>query len=827
PRTSHSKPTRRSRPERNRRFVPPARYWEDFDLHPEGHSAALTVRGGAFTMGLWDGPVVRRGTPSSERRRLVRWLPDGKRLAMVSDRSGEEALYVEAADGAGSPRKVAGDFGRAVDLLVAPAGGARAALTTHDHRLLLVDLGRKAPTKTLDRCEYVQGFQGMAFSPDGRYLAYAIPVTPRTVALRVVDTTTDRKVDVTRGEFADVAPAFDPEGKYLCFISWRIFDPVYDSHYFALGFPRGARPYLVPLKKDEPSPFDEAQRAPRGPIGGHADGPAEGGRKDGKAGKPKPPKVVIDFPGIEDRICPFPVPEGRYEKILMASGRAFFSSHPIEGALDVDWAPGGEPAAHSRLEVYEFERERTETLVGGMTDFALSANGKALAVRIGNRLRVRPSAAPAAEFGEKEESGRAGGWVDLARLSVEVRPGDEWRQMYQEAWRLQRDQFWTADMAGVDWHEAHDRYLPLVDRAACRSEFTDLVWEMQGELGTSHCYEFGGEYRPTPAWNQGFLGADLEFLPRKGVWRIARIPRGDVWDASHASPLGAPGLGAKAGDVITAVNGTAVGKTCSPYQCLIHTVERPVRLTLRRGSGKERTVVVKAARSETPLRYRDWVEANRAHVHAATKGRVGYVHIPNMMGEGYAEFHRYFRLEVDRLGLLVDVRFNGGGHVSQLLLEKLRRRRIGYDVARDQKSLMSYPEDAPMGPMVALTNEYAGSDGDIFSHGFKLYGLGPLIGKRTWGGVIGIWPRHALVDGTLTTQPQFANWFVEGGWSVENHGTDPDIEVDIRPQDFAKGRDPQIERAIQEVEKIIRREKPKLPKLPPHPSRKPPRLPKA
>ncbi|MHC5010225.1 MAG: S41 family peptidase, partial [Planctomycetota bacterium] len=248
-----------------------------------------------------------------------------------------------------------------------------------------------------------------------------------------------------------------------------------------------------------------------------------------------------------------------------------------------------------------------------------------------------------------------------------------------------------------------------------------------------------------------------------------------------------------------------------------------------RGRGKNaksRTITVQTLRSETPLRYRDWVESNRAWVHAKSKGKVGYVHIPDMGPNGFSEFHRYYGAEADYDGLVVDVRFNGGGHVSQLLLQKLLRKRIGYDRSRYQVPI-SYPAHAPMGPMVALTNEYAGSDGDIFSHSFKVLGLGPLIGKRTWGGVVGIWPRHALVDGTWTTQPEFGYWFEDVGYAVEGYGTDPDIEVDILPQDHRAGRDPQLKRALEEVQKIIRREKPKIPDLSKKPSRKPPKLPKA
>jgi tricorn protease len=376
--------------------------------------------------------------------------------------------------------------------------------------------------------------------------------------------------------------------------------------------------------------------------------------------------------------------------------------------------------------------------------------------------------------------------------------------MYDEAWRLQREHFWHPEMSGVDWNRVRERYLPVLERVGTRTEFSDLMWEVQGELGTSHCYELGGDYLPSPNWRQGFLGADVDFNRRSGRWEIRSIPRGDSWNTAARSPLAAPGLNLAPGDGIVAVGGELVDKSVSPDERLVNMADRNVRLTIgRRRARKTETITVRALDSESPLRYRDWVEGNREHVHEATRDRVGYVHIPDMGPAGYAEFHRYYNPESDKDGIIIDVRFNRGGHVSQLLLEKLLRRRIGYDISRWSEPL-PYPESAPMGPMVALTNEYAGSDGDIFCHAFKLLGLGPLIGKRTWGGVVGIWPRTALVDGTITTQPEFAYWFTDVGYSVENYGTDPDIEVDIRPQDYAAGKDTQLERGLKEIQNIIR-----------------------
>jgi tricorn protease len=352
------------------------------------------------------------------------------------------------------------------------------------------------------------------------------------------------------------------------------------------------------------------------------------------------------------------------------------------------------------------------------------------------------------------------------------------------------------------------------------------MWEMQGELGTSHAYEFGGDYRPQPDYGQGHLGADLEYDDAAGGYRITHVVRGDSWNPDGDSPLNAPGINIQPGDVLTAIGGRPLGPELPPGRLLVNQAGSEVLLTFA-DPKKPRTVAVKALKGEEAARYREWVETNRQRVHRETGDRVGYVHVPDMGPRGFAEFHRLYLTEYDRDALIVDVRYNGGGHVSQLLLEKLARRRVGYDLPR-WGSPDPYPAYSVLGPIVAITNESAGSDGDIFSHCFKLMKLGTLIGKRTWGGVIGISPRSSFVDGGLTTQPEYSFWFKDVGWGVENYGTDPDIEVDNKPQDYAAGRDPQLERAIRLILRQLKAHPPErpdfslrpnlsLPKLPPRP----------
>jgi len=821
------------RVQRNRRFVNAGKYLQGYDIHPQGHSVAMISRGKPFAMGNWEGAVVQCGEPNGVRYRLAAWLKDGKRLVTVSDAPGEETLEIHHAHGnAGidsEPERLEElDIGRAVGLVISPKK-EQVAVSNHRNELILVDLETRS-AQVLDHSSHGR-IRGMDWSPDGRWIAYGFADTAQTSIIKLCRVESGETWPATQSVLWDVSPAFDPEGKYLYLLSYRDFDPVYDNLHFDLNFPWGMRPYLITLRADLPSPFIPTPRAPgqnssnaqpknsTKPSEEESDDTTEEKEQDKKAPESTEAKeeqrVEIDLDGITDRLVAFPVPDGRYGQIrgikVKDKFKVLFSSFPVEGTLDQTWRPAGPPPAKGRLEIYDFEDQEHDVLVSGISSFKVSQDAKTLIYRAGARLRVL--AAGTKPDSNSRAPSRKSGWLDLGRVKVSIDPQAEWEQMYREAWRLQRDQFWTADMSGVDWQAVYRRYLPLLQRVATRSEFSDLMWEMQGELGTSHAYEFGGDYRPEPRYAQGFLGADLHYDSETESWRVTRLVRGDVWDEEKSSPLARPGINVKPGDRLIAVGGRRVGPDLSPAELLVNQADNEVLLTF--GSEEEeeaRTFTVKALRNERPARYRDWVEANREQVHQATEGRVGYIHIPDMGPNGYAEFHRSYLKEVDRQGLVVDVRFNSGGHVSQLLLEKLARRRLGYDLQRWGEPI-PFPVQSAQGPMVALTNEWSGSDGDIFSHAFKLMDLGPLIGKRTWGGVIGINARDSLVDGGITTQPEFSFWFRDAGWGVENYGTDPDIEVEIRPQDYGAGRDPQLERAIEEVQKLLAEHPPEPPDL--------------
>ena len=787
------------RTQRNRKFVEGARYLESYRPHPTEDSLLLTARGKVVAMDAWDGPVRQVGEPASGRHRLATWLHDGKRVASVYDAEGDEAIAVHGGKDPTTVEYIRGNEISRVVLLKASPCREQMAFSNVRNELVLVDLTNRS-MRILDRNRHSL-LSSFNFSPDGRWIAYTWSPTQRATIIRVCRIDDGATFDVTAPGIVDFAPVFDPAGRYLYFLSARVFNPVYDKLHFELGFPKGMRPYAVTLRKDLLSPFLGNVKS------------AEGKESDGT------PEVVIDFDGIQDRIEPFPVEEGIYEGIGAIKDKVFFASLPVEGSLELAiLSPREEPEAKARLEAFNLDTREVETWVNGITDFTMSRDGKRIVYRVGNRLRVITATEKPDEAAAREP-GRKGGWVDLNRVKLPIDPPSEWRQMYREAWRLQREQYWIEDMAEVDWEAVHDQYLPLLERIGSRDEFDDLLWEMQAELGASHAYAFGGDYRKEPRYIVGALGADCEWDDASASWRITHIVRGDQSDTRYASPLMHPGINLSPGAAIIAVNNQPASRESSPSQLLVNLAGAEVELTVAdQPGGKSRRVVVKTIADDMMLRYREWVERNRAQVHEKTGGRCGYVHIPDMGPWGFAEFHRWYLAELDREGLVIDARYNRGGHVSGLLLEKLARRRLGYQHSR-WFGVNPWPDDSPAGPMVALTNQHAGSDGDIFSHNFKQMKLGPLLGKRTWGGVIGIWPRHLLADQGMTTQPEFALWFEGVGWGIENHGVDPDIEVEYPPHDYAAGRDPQLERAIAELMKRLP-DKVSAPKFEPRPSRR-------
>ncbi|ADD44533.1 S41 family peptidase [Stackebrandtia nassauensis] len=819
-----------TRTQRARRFVDAAEYLDSVDLSADASHLAVTTRGKAFTFADWEGPVTQHGEVDGVRYRLLTWLHDRERLiAAVADNGPREVLVGITADASKPPCRLDHlDTGRAGELVASPTEG-KVVIANHRNELVLVDVdGEEATATVIDSSRHGE-ISDVVFSADGTWLAYACPESSGTdnedenvarSTIKLLELSTGRKAVAAKRILNDFGPSFDPDGKYLYFVGQREFNPVYDSLHFDLNFPMGSRPYAVALRADVSPPF-VPQPKPMHDTGEESTKDSGDDESKTDSDDTTDESLVIDLDGIENRIVPLPVSDAKYTQVLGVSGKVLVLSHPVAGRIrphQVDDEPDGV------LDSVDLETGKVERFADAVSWVMSTPDGKTVLYMSGDKMRVVKATEKAPDGADRN---RESGWIDLDRLKVSVRPELEWPQMFREAWRLLSENFWVEDMSGVDWNAIYERYAPLVAQLSTRGELSDLIWEMNGELGTSHVYEALGDYRPGPHYGQGYLGADFT-VDTDGAHTIAKIYTGDPWKPDATSSLLRPGVDARVGDTVVAVNGQPVGPTTSVAQLLVNQADQEVRLSLRRGEADPHVVVVRALSNEQPLRYRDWVEANRRAVYDASGGRLGYIHIPDMMTEGFAEFHRGFLNEYDRDGLVVDVRFNGGGHVSPLLLEKLARRRIGYNFSRWSRPA-PYPRESPCGAMVALINESAGSDGDIFSHGFRSYNLGPLVGTRTWGGVVGYFPwRPNLADNTFLSQPEIAFHFDDAKWGVENYGVAPDIEVEYAPQDYAAGRDPQLEAgiaaALKELEKKPAHrpdpaDRPKLaaPKLPPRP----------
>ncbi|WP_279329465.1 S41 family peptidase [Streptomyces sp. OS603R] len=781
--------------------VPTAQHLDGLSVDETGRASAVVVRGSLYWLTHRDGPARTLTDTPGVRVRLPEMLGAGGQIAYVTDAEGEDAVEIASLPRATGPRAhrrlAAGKLGRVLEMVADPEG-QRLAVAAHDGRLLLVDTDEATDGTAQEVTELIHSGNGpvrdLAFSPDGAWLAWSHPVIGRSLRQIKLARIKDRLVlDVTGGRFEDENPVFTRDGRYLAFLSWRGFDPVYDVHTGDLSFPLGCRPYLVPLSSATPSPF--ALNPEGRPAAGGLDPLEEEGEEGGT--------VTVEAEGLESRVTPFPVAASKYSGLYPVAGCGLvWLRWPISGALGETFANPDDTSGRPTLEHFDVPKAKKSELVGGLDFFAVSGDGTRLVVVDEGELR----AAPATERGDGDSTV----WIDLRRVKHEADPAAEWRQAYAEAGRLIRAYFWEPDMCGIDWDGVLEQYRPLVERVASPDEFADLLREVLGELGTSHAYVTAARRNEGPPHyqrRQGLLGANL--VHREAGWTVKRILPGDSSDSRARSPLA--GAGIREGAVLTHVDGRPVDPVAGPYPLLAAAGGTTVELTfVPDGEGPPRRVAVVPLTDETPLRYQDWVAKRRAVVRELSGGRCGYLHIPDMGGSGWAQFNRDVRMEVSRPALIVDVRGNAGGHISELVVEKLTRTIIGWDLTRDAQPV-SYASNAPRGPVVALADEATSSDGDMITAAFKLLELGPVVGQRTWGGVVGMTGRHRLGDGTVITVPMNAAWFDAYGWSVENRGVDPDLEALRTPLDWAEGRHAVLDDAVRLALDLLEAEPPASP----------------
>ena len=756
--------------------------------------------------------------------------PDGSRVAISTS---ENAILLVRLDGVDDPAAGNADKRGADPADKAEASADASASDSWEQEAAPADGPRLASITKLSRSEGGE-ISDISWSPDSRWLVWSEPNSWLLGRLLLADTDTGNPeaVALTAGRYKDTEPVFSADGKHLALLSLRTFETVYDDLMFDLGFVNAERPALIPLSVTTPDPFGphpDGWGAPEpdsdkdGEPGATSDtdatDAAAGAGTAGAAAEPaavsasspagasdavKPPRTEIDLEEVESRIVPFPVESGIYSHLRPVTGGFVWLRHPQHGVLGSARAGVEGEAPAPQLEFWSFADHKLTVLAEGVVDLEVSGDGETLLVKQGEDwVRI-----PATRKVEAEDPART--VVDLSRLRLTVDPVAERRGMLWDNYRIMAQQYWRADMDGQDWHAMTSWYDPVIDRLVTDDDFQDMMWEVVGELGTSHAYVAGAPFRPDGAQPAAHLGADLVRDGDRLV--IERILPGDSSDPDARSPLLAPGVAARAGDAIVRVDGRPVGPD-GIDELLSGTADKPTELVLERDGAHRRVVVVPLA-DDSQLRYQDWVAKRRALVNELSDGRLGYLHIPDMVSSGWAQMHRDLRDASTRDGIVVDVRYNSGGHTSQLVTERLSRHVRAWDFPRGEKP-GTYPQFSPRGPIVLIANEEAGSDGDIVNAVAKAMQIGPVIGTRTWGGVIGIDGRFDLVDGTGITQPKYASWFEGQDWEIENYGVDPDIEVRFPPSARVAGTDPQLERGVHETLALLEQ----------HPAATPPEFP--
>jgi tricorn protease len=825
----------------------------DFDIAPDGKRVVFAARGDVFTVPAKEGGIRNLTRTPGIREKSVAWSPDGRWIAFISDRTGEDEMYITPQDGMGNielgkapeaftaardKEAAARDAAKAKDrgkdqeqqitsgykgFKFVPAWSAdskKLAWADKDLRLWYVDIREKKPVE-VDRGKYAE-ITNYAWSLDSKWIAYDKQLQ-NGLSVVYLYSIADKKSTAVTGELVNSnGPVFDPEGNYLYFTSDRDYNEVLGNFDFEFANPKTTRPYLVTLRAETPSPFpalsDETAIKREEPAPSASESEKTNTSKEEAAKKPEQKEEKqpaekaakdlaanfrIDLEGIQSRIVAFPVSPMNITGMGAAKGYLYYSSQPVQGLSGP--LPGEESAIHA----FDLKERKEKTLIEGIERWALSFDGSKILYEAKESYGI----IDAKPDGAKKPGDGA---LNLAGMRAEIDPSAEWKQIFDEVWRQERDFFFEPSMNGVDWEAIRKKYEPLVPYAANRYDLTYILGEMIGELSNSHTYVGGGDQPDLHPVNVGLLGVDYGLDAASGIYRFKKIYPGENWDPETRSPLTEPGVNVKEGEYLLAINGRPLRAPQTPDELLVNTANTTTAITVNSKPSEEgaRTVPVKPLDDEYQLHQLNMVETNRRKVDEATHGLVGYIYIPDMGAPGLNAFVKQYFPQIRKEGMIIDVRYNGGGFVDQLIFERLRRILSGMGSARNSEST-TVPPVVFHGYMACITNQYAASDGDIFSEFFKIYQLGPLIGERTWGGVRGIRGNIPLIDGGYITRPEFSRYDLNSKWVVENRGVVPDIEVDNRPDEVVRGKDAQLDRAIEEVMKRIEANPKKLPPRPP------------
>ena len=774
------------RPGRLPRIVEAGEFIQSADLSPDGQRVAISARGEVFTAPAENGPI-RNITRSPAAREIdARWSPDGSQVAYLSDESGEYEIYVRSQGGDGEARRITSDGGI---WRFAPAWSPDGSMLLFgDKRQRLNVVNVESGRVTVLDTSRQNDFTDYAWSPDSRFVVYAKDNTAQYSSLWIYSFADGETRQVTSDMTDDSNGVFDPEGRYLYFLSSRDQDLEFSSIEFNYLVNNSIRVYAAQLNADQPALF-----RPKSDEVGGGNGNGNGENGGDEESDEQPVRLNIDFDGLGSRVVALQKSGGNFRSLsATAKGPLYLAGDPDDTALHL----------------FDIAEEEEKVVLKGINAYSVAGNGnKVLFGKNGKWgiAKVEP------------DQDASEGHIDLDNMELRIVPAIEWRQIYTDGWRILRDWFYDPNMHGMDWRAVHDKYLPLVEHVAHRADLDYIFGEIAGEMNAGHIYVQSGDQPAVERRNGGLLGA--EFEAADGVYRVRKIFKGEPWHEAFYSPLGAPGTNIDEGDYVLAVNGVSTAGVENFYSLLENTGGDVITLRVNdapRDRGA-RDVLVRTVTGETQLRYLDWVEDRARRVEELSGGRIGYVHLPNTAQAGNRELFKRFFPQVRKDALIIDARYNGGGFIPDRMIEVVSRLPLNYWKRRGLD-----PQSTPMishtGPKATLINGYSSSGGDAFPYYFKKLELGPLIGTRTWGGLIGISGNPGLADGGSVLASTFRFLDTDGNWDVENVGVAPDIEVVDRPERVAAGEDPSLERAVRYLLEQLESSPPASVEAPPAPT---------
>ena len=813
-----------------------------YSLSPDGERLLVIARGDLYSLPAQKGPVYNITRSSGAHEREGVWSPDGKHIAYFSDKDGEYQVYVApASDMEKAKAMTSFKDGYPSGLQWSPDGKTLYFSTLkRDVWSLDIESGRSKRILVSE----TSGPRGFTLSPDGTWAAYTQALDNEVSAVYLYNVADGKSYQVTDRWYDASSPLFSTDGKYLFFTSSRDFRSQYSRVEWNASYNVNDYVFVLPLAKDTPDPTtltsDEYGKKPEAAEPGRGPGRPEGrpefrpegfpagppagdnppaGKPAGKpaadkADKPAKPATKVDIDGIGQRASVLPLPAGRYRLILADGGKLYYSSFggmmpPGMGAAPRGGMGGPGGPGGSAVKTLDLKTLKTADGPKNMP-VAFTPDHKKCLVRDGGKLYVTGFGGP---------GGRLEDPVPTTEMDMLIDHQAEWKQIFDESWRVTRDNFYVENMHGINWKAIRDKYAVLLPYVKHRHDLTYIIGEMIAELTVGHAYITSGEVPEIPRLATGLLGGKFSRDAKSGAFRIEHIFKGASWDKSLVSPLDGPGVNAKVGQYITKVNGIPASQLTDIYEELVGKVGKTVSLEIADSPAgtNARTVYVKPVADESNLAYYEWVQKNIEKVDKASNGEIGYIHIPDMSTEGLDMFTKLFYTQLDKKALIIDDRMNGGGNVSPMILERLQREVYRMSMYRNGAN-QPVPNEAFYGPKVCLIDKYSSSDGDLFPYGFRQLGLGKLIGKRSWGGIVGISGSRAYLDGQDMRTPFFTSYSLEGNWIIEGHGVDPDIEVDINPFEDYLGHDAQLDKAIEVLKAELKNWKP-LPGTPAAPDK--------